>query len=187
MIVEQNVSKFNDSLRANAVIRVGDKVRVINNRFIKRVGYALSCHDFIDDIFQDIAVANAYTKLSGDGTKHSKGFLSFCYAIALGKVRSANFGGRERKIHYFETRKDKAGLFWKCDTEIADYTGNVFEVLEKRVAKTGLYFPPSGGYDSYTGEDWSEPGGLSGGKTHVLLTTNAGVIERCDVEIVLRK
>lgn len=185
------------------VVRIGDRVKIITSKFIKRIGYPLIWTDIADEVRVDPRTMQAYRLLTGqkpeDSAKQSLQFLlksklptdeipnDLVRAIARMRVEEMNFGGNERQIIYKTTRADKAGLWWDTDNECADYTGQVLEVIGKRLAKTGTRFPPTSGRGSYDEEDWYEDGGLENCKTHIILKTDAGEIERINVELHTRK
>jgi hypothetical protein len=56
--------------------------------------------------------------------------------------------------------------------------------ISKRVVKTGTYYGPSGGYDSYSMEYDYECGGLADMKTHVIIRTHSGDFHTDDIEPV---
>lgn len=150
------------------VFKPGDKVRVLRDRFIDRVGYPLIYGMLMGEVENDPRTAEAL-KVLGWGGKLPHYML---VAIAKLRVEQRGFGGNERKIIY-----EPEGGF-------ARQPGQVLTVYSKRVAKTGVRFSASYGVSSYDGEPWEEPGGLDDCKTHVLLMTDSGEIETCDVELV---
>ena len=184
------------------VIRVGDRVKIITSKFIKRVGYPLIWTDLIDEVRKDPRTLAAYKLLMDTPPKQTAAAITghdlawllkhddeadqipfdLIRAVARMRVEQREFGGNERQLHYKKLRLAKAGLFWSSvtDDECADHTGQVFEVIGKKVVKTGIRFPAVGGQDSM-GEYWEEPGGLEDCKTHVLLNTVAGWIEQVNV------
>lgn len=176
------------------VIRVGDSVRVLRSRFIKRVGYPLVWYDIMDEVREDPKTWDAYclleeisSKPKEDGLFHAKLDREmmpqyFVQACAKLEVARRNFGGNERTIHYLPPRSEELHS-WETNP---NYDGCVLTVIKKRLAKTGKRFPSRGGVDSQ-GEYWDEPGGLDDCKTHVLLTLACGYeIEQCDVELARR-
>lgn len=178
------------------VIRVGDSVRVLRSRFIKRVGYPLVWHEIMDEVEKDEKVWKAYCLLKGISSESGEIKVGlfvfsekrdsmpryFVQACAKLEVARRNFGGDERTIHYLPPPTDELNWWESCP----NYDGGVFTVIKKRLAKTGKRFPSSGGVCS-DGEYWDEPGGLDDCKTHVLLTLAVGYeIEQCDVELVRR-
>lgn len=198
------------------VIRVGDRVKIVESKFIKRVGYPLIWTDLIDEVAKDPrtlkawaiitapqnlpqgsidvppqingeALETAFLPKLSDIVKEPEIPIEFIRAVARERVREMNFGGNERQIIYLKTRTDMAGLLWSSGKdECADYTGQIFEVFSKKIAKTGTRFPSTHGHDSYNGEYWYEQGGLDNCKTHVLLETSAGWIENIHVELYKR-
>lgn len=160
------------------VIRVGDKVRVLRDRFIERIGYPLVWRMLMDEVENDPRTRAAYELLTGKSTAGVLGLKprplprDFLAVVAKLRVEERCFGGRQRSIHY-----EKPGGYGRR-------AGSVLEVYGKRLAKTGIYCAPSYGVSSYDGEPWEEPGGLDECKTHIILTTSAGDIEACDVELL---
>lgn len=158
------------------IYRPGDKVRVLRDRFIERVGYPLIYGMFMEEVENDPKVAEALKVLGypTGGLLGGKIDMPHYFKIAVAKMRveQKGFGGRERKIIY-----EKEGGF-------ARQPGQVLTVYSKRVAKTGTWFPATRGYQTYDYEYDDAPGGLDDCKTHVLLLTESGEIEACDVEFV---
>jgi hypothetical protein len=178
------------------IIRVGDRVKVINNKFIKRIGYPLIWTDIADEVRDDPRTLEAYYVLVGiPKASLAKAALfssklsddipfDLVRAVARMRVEEMAFGGNERQIHYKITCPKKSGLWWNTEDEVADYTGQILEVTSKRLAKTGTRFPSASGRSSYDDEAWYEPGGLEHCKTHIILGTDAGEIESINVELV---
>lgn len=152
------------------VIRKGDVVRVVIPTFVRRVGYPKEVRDYLTQEVMERAVdfcdgfrrrgwggasVDRPTMLSGEyNPSHlSKQARRVAMEAAYLLARADRFGGRERRLHLVEVPRHRDATF---------------AVLSTRVAKTGLYFPPSGGV-SWEGEsDW-DSGGLMDEKTHVLL------------------
>jgi len=152
--------------------RVGDTVRIVRPRFIKRVGYPLTFVDLREEFADHPQFTEAMRLLGFTDGAHEVPFRvkrEIVDGLARGAVRARGWGGKERRIHYEDQPRD-----------LTDY---LTTVLAKRVRMTGDYYPPSGGQDM-TGEDWYEPGGLTNQRSHVILTTGYGDIEACDVELV---
>lgn len=150
-------------------IRIGDKVRVLRPRYIRRIGYPLIWYDLVDEVEKDPRVGDALRALGYTGKKVPRDFQ---VAVAKLRVQERGFGGRVRSIHH-----EEPGVF-------GHFAGVTSEVYAKRLAKTGVYFPPRSGVSHYDGEQWYEPGGLDECKTHIILTIDGGEIEACDVELV---
>ena len=150
------------------VFKTGDKVRVLRDRFIERVGYPLIYGMLMDEVENDPRTAEALKVLGWGGD------LPHFFQVAVAKLRveQRGFGGNTRAIIY-----EPEGGF-------ARQPGQVLTVYSKRVAKTGVRFPPRSCYDSYGGGYDYEQGGLDDCNTHVLLMTDSGEIEACDVEFV---
>jgi hypothetical protein len=154
------------------IIRTGDIVRIINPEFFIRCGYNLCLKDLIDkfekermdeienfiDVFLgDEKGKNELIKLGIRKTnpkEFSRTGKEIAKALAYAYMIKHSFGGKERKI--FTERKE-------------EYINTDFMVCDIRYHKTGIYFPPSGGYDSYFNEYDYESGGLKNEKTHKIL------------------
>lgn len=157
------------------IYRIGDRVRVVNPRWIKRVGYSLVWTDLIDEVKADPRTVAAWQVIiSGPGADPSREFVR---AVAMQRVEQRGFGGNERRIHYEPI--PEAQVPGCIHYGFARGPGQVLTVSAKRTAYTGVRFGPSG-YD----EDYND-GGLDDRKAHVLLTVESGIIEACDVEPVL--
>lgn len=167
------------------IYRVGDKIRIVNPRFILRVGYPLVFKDLIPEFESHPNLQKAMRLLllnESEQTKDSpiledlyptfsprgKVARDFIAGVAKAANRMRGFGGPDRQIF----------------TEELPYVKDqIVDVLGKRTVKTGKYFPPSH-YVSYEGEHYYEAGGLSDEKIHILLSTTYGEIEETDVEPV---
>jgi hypothetical protein len=170
------------------VYRQGDRVRIVNSRFIRRVGYPLTFADLRSEFENHPQLLEAMRLLGiipgkGFSTAIGRASRDFVEGCAKAAVRARRFGGPERSIHYYPTvaRGEEPELFDElidADDYRADCSGQEATVLRKRVVMTGTYYPPSGGL---LDDDW-ESGGLSDMKAHVLLSTDLGEIEACDVE-----
>lgn len=170
-------------LNKKHVYRVGDRVRVLRPRWIKRIGYALVWTDLIDEVNKDPRSRAAMEILGVPPRKYVLDPESeyelpheFARAIAMHRVAQRGFGGDQRQIMYLD------GPFgWQGER------GAVLEVYRKSIRKTGTRFPATGGvtYGWDGPDDWYEPGGLTDEKTHIILHTAFGDIEACDVEPVL--
>lgn len=190
-------------------IRIGDYVKVIKPEFVMRVGYPISfpmaCAHVAQEYEHEIRVMLNKTKLYGPGEeyyeetdfgdllsfrdiwppdgRYRKPYEKIVAGLAGMYLESQGFGGKERKIY---------------TAQYEDFKDKVYLVVDKKVVKTGKYFPPWSG-QNYEGEWDGEPGGLDDCKTHVLLFLNSWhhtalnnheppydtylVIERCHVEI----
>lgn len=167
------------------VYHVGDIVKVVNPRFVERVGYPLIYTALIEEFESHpnlkkclvlLGLANEHASIDPRG-RMARDFVIGCARAA---VHHRGFGGRERKIHY----RTEEPIFLRSSSRDEDADIELV-VLGKRTAKTGTYYPPTSGY-SWEGEYDYEPGGLTDEKTHVLLQTALGEIEETDVELVRR-
>jgi len=154
------------------VYRVGDMIRIIEPKFVERVGYPQVWTDLFTEYRQHPKLSEAM-ELLGIVNPRGRAQREFAEGAARAANRMAGFGGRERTIHHF--------------TYVSyDYRGEECAVLAKRVVRTGVYYPPSGG-QTWTdiGYEYDyENGGLDGAKSHVLLLTTYGEIEARNVEPV---
>lgn len=174
------------------VYRPGDIVRVVNSRFIERVGYPLVFTGLRAEFENHPRLAEAMVLLGvapeGCIELPWRAKRDAVEGLAKAAVRMRGWGGKERRIHYRGTRAHAADDF---DLDITgtgtqtDCTGLETEVYAKKVRMTGDYYPPWSG-QTYEGEHDFEPGGLSNAKAHVILSTGLGDIEACDVELVRR-
>lgn len=185
------------------VYRIGDKIRVLVPRVVERVGYPKSVVDYYPEVSKELCIAEGLLSgLSLDAAvNNAEGLMLFSNRLSIvssrvislaGYLRAKRdgFGGKIRSIHFARlTYWPGCQMAWHEDPP--GYGGNIdkfvpFEtvVLNKHVVKTGEYFPPYSGYDSYTGEYDYEAGGLADQKTHVILVTEYGRFVSTDVEPV---
>lgn len=189
------------------IIRVGDIIRIVTSKIVKRVGYPLVWTDLVEEVEKDPRTEAAWNLLKrpqhlpepvklDSAEDHKLSFLAidkpklpfdFIAAIAKERVREMGFGGRERQLIYKETRAASFSIHADSD-KMPDLTGREVIVTGKRIAKTGKYYPPTSGTTGsyWDPEDYCEPGGLEDCKTHILLDTCYGLIEAVNVELVKR-
>ena len=173
------------------VYRPGDVVRVVNSRFIERIGYPLVFTELRAEFENHPRLEEALKMLGVMGEnnyRHTFAIRDAADGLAKAAVRFRGWGGKERRIHYLGTRAHAADDFDLDFTSTGtqtDCTGQETVVYAKKVRMTGDYYPPWSG-QTYEGEHDFEPGGLSNAKAHVILTTGLGDIEACDVELVRR-
>ena len=156
------------------VIRIGDTVRVLRPRWVKRVGYPLVWTDLVDDVRSDPRTTEALKLLGMDEVDElrSDGCSQFVRAVAMARVEQRRFGGNERSIHYLRVGSaDESSLDLIASNCVPHhgYVGREVEVLSKRTVKTGVRFPSWSGRSGPDYEYEYEPGGLDNCKTHVLL------------------
>lgn len=175
------------------IIRVGDTVKIVNPRFIKRWGYDNNLQDTKQKVFdrygpkmikfvEEILIEEGIIKKPVPADKDfpwsvglcsisNKGKYMLAAAIAYEIVGYKMKDGAERKLFYY----DKNPTYYHNDI-----------VTDIKIVQTGIYFSPTtgGGYDPWTGDyDCGEPGGLTNVKVHKLLEIAFDVwIEDCDVE-----
>jgi hypothetical protein len=172
------------------IIRIGDKVKVINPLFVERVGYDNNLEasiKYVEDNFfpQITAFVNSILSPGSDvlrRTNYSKVDHKIVRALAYGFVGKNMKSGAERKIF----TKEQGG-YW-----------GEFYVTGIKYVQTGQYDPPHSHQDYY-GEWDSYPGGLSEMKTHKLLCIDhepywsrsefphGNWIEACNVEKIMVK
>lgn len=179
-------------MKKRHVYRVDDLVEVIKPKFIKRVGYPIVWTDLMDSVRRDSRTYQAYVMLFGSapGIDETKGFdypHEFLRFIAHERAKEVAYGGDVRSIHYYGPNEIPPGQL-QITTDPPPEPGPtppmIARVRGKRVVKTGIRFAPTYGrsHGFYDDEDWSEPGGLDNCKTHVLLKTDLGEIEACNVK-----
>lgn len=158
------------------IIRIGDTVKILRPKFISRVGYPLTKRDLLGEVESDPIFNQMAESLGFHGRSRS----AFLDGIAGAELLKRGMGGKERSLHYLEVREGAEA--WNDYSTYA--VGRTSPVYSKRTVVTGEYYAPAGG-TSWTDcgrEDWYEPGGLSNQKVHLLLQTDFGEIEACDVE-----
>jgi hypothetical protein len=174
------------------IYRRGDKVRIVEPKLVRRVGYPLMWREITDEqLYADPRIMRALrafgltrhvpfgctAAVSDNIPRHLQ------LAFAKEYVLKHGFGGNERSIHYYggEHMPDNVAF----PTIWLDYygVGTVHEVLTTRRVKTGTRFA---GYTQGYGDDEDyHPGGLAGMKVHTLLKLSGEVeIEACNVELV---
>lgn len=150
--------------------KIGDRVRVIEDRWIDRVGYALMPSMLYPEVETDERTAKAW-ELLGFAPPILQNFIA---VIAYARCRQRSFGGDRRQIFYLKHDWSHAPV------------GRCCTVLRKSIAKTGIYYAGYSGRSGEYGEEYEyEPGGLDEPKTHILLHTDFGIIEACDVELLV--
>lgn len=174
------------------VIRVGDIVEVTDDKFIERIGYTLTWKNFYEEMRDHPNFKSAMRLLDIDITfRPNKLIIELAHAKAI----SENFGGNERKIFYYPNPQECEEYLKKNDSLISHVgseddryyygpyvhrysifssryaeskIGRRFNVIDKRLAKTGKRFPPYSDFEDYT------PGGLENEKTHIILKLSNG-------------
>jgi hypothetical protein len=151
------------------LIHIGDHVTVTNPEFILRVGYPISFDDafnyveknYLQDIEDFVNKKILNQKLDIDPMFKSvlaspisdKNFHKILSGLAGIYLDANSHGGKERSIHTYLREA---------------LQGKTFEVISKKVVKTGTYYPPRS-QQSYEGEWNCGLGGLDNCKTHVVL------------------
>lgn len=166
---------------SKTVYKVGDRVRITCPEFFTRVGYPMSLDeargivqkeydDYIRTMLDSSGLYQSqpkrvvlipgalatmtYKKWPPTGGIRWRAYHRIVDGLAMMLLEQEGFGGNTREIH--TTRQ-------QC------YMGMEFQVLSKRVVKTGMYDPPWSYQCDLTGEWDGYSGGLSNSKTHVIL------------------
>lgn len=162
--------------RDKKVIRIGDKVEIINPVFIDRVGYPLSFNQAYHEILESHKekIESLYNEIFPGRKKFISPYQDWQYEKTISKMAKAlaykymkekNFGGDVREIHTFPNKDYLKGL--------------ESTVIEKAVVLTGVYqhgSPPSSIFD-----DDGEYPILLDQKTHIILYLDVSPfdIENC--------
>lgn len=177
--------------KKDSIIRVRDRVQIINPKIVERVGYdnnlksvanqivekhADRIAKFIKGIELDHPPDKSIDLFADNVDKRAIAMVAagIAYEIVGNRIRS----GARRQIFYS-----------KEEPPVNFLPGSVVEVTQVKIVKTGTYYAPSsgGGYDPWSGEyDYDyEPGGLNNEKTHKLIEMDDhSWIEACNVEKV---
>ena len=158
-------------MKNDQIIRVNDKVKIINPDVLDRVGYPLTTslilirerhfedRKEIDELLAKFNIRN--TKTHDREYNYTRNTVAKAIANAL--LSQEGWGGNERKIY---TNRDE-------DLQNAEAT-----VIDRKLYKTGTRFAPWSSYDAWNG-DWDyTPGGLDDEKTHVFFRLQINSIER---------
>lgn len=161
------------------VIRVGDRVKVVNPRWIKRIGYPLIWTDLTEEVETDPRTMEALKVMGFKVNFHKGPPPDFVKTVAMMRVHQRGFGGPDRTIHYHPIAADDATFMDSIDmVPHHGYVGRTVLVLGKQLAKTGVRLSGYGDYEDYTPPELTEV------KTHIILKTIYGNIEDKDVEKV---
>jgi len=169
-------AKIEKSVQPKQVIRIDNRVQITNPEFVARVGYPLSFIQACEIVKQKwdplignmLGITGLYkdepdqiicgmtcsikTPWPPDG-RYRKPYEKIVAGLADMLLEKEGFGGKERKI-YTKTYDE--------------FQGKVYQVVDKKIVKTGFYFPPWS-QQSYEGGWDGGPGGLDKEETHVLL------------------
>ena len=149
------------------IIRVGDRVKIINPVFVTRCGYPLCVEDMKKEVCERFgkeikkliySVQQNDNKIISNpyeiNEKESRDYQSIIRTLAHVRLKAKNYGGNERTLH----------------TKIVEnLKGKEVVVVSTKIVQTGTYNPSSGGYDSYSGEYDYVPAYLTNVKTHKIL------------------
>jgi hypothetical protein len=146
------------------IIRVGDRVRIVNPQVFIRCGYPKSLDQSIKEVEEKYnEVLTKFMKELGlsvfsSRLPHTDRILSRVYeqvrlAVAYAKLREEKFGGKQRSVHT-ENRPELAG--------VTRFVMGIFYV------KSGVYCPGSC-YGGYGWEEDYDPPVLDEQKTHKIL------------------
>ena len=150
------------------IYRTGDRVVVVNPILVERVGYPLTW-TMLESEFEEHLKLQEALRLFNLNPGNHKVHREFVTGLCKAAVYQRNFGGKDRTLHTVVQE---------------NLRGAELEVLSKRRVMTGLYYPSSGGYQSYSGEYDYQPGGLENAEVHILLNIGYGEIEDVNVEPV---
>lgn len=176
-------------------IRPGDKVEILEDKWIRRVGYALHYKEVMQVFLEEPELlkraAEPFQQLGMPLVLGSPATRELAQGLAKAYVLANNYGGPQRFIHYREVLP-KWSLRHIGNIHAKDFheqpavpaVGKVLEVWSTYVRHTGKRVGTVRGYDSYSGEYWEEKGYLEDRKTHVILVTSLGDIEVCHVKLV---
>ena len=142
------------------VIRVNDRIKIINPNFFKRCGYPLSledafCHiNNFDEQIRNLleSIINIESNTQYVKMVYNKYINQIKKGYAGAYLESVGFGGSTRQIETFELK---------------DYKDRIFYVVDKKVVRTGKYTK-----DSYSGSY------LSNQKAHTILELNEGTYQK---------
>lgn len=139
-----------------SIIRVYDKVKVINPEFFVRCGYPKCQKDEMKTVYREFGPQIKAMICSNRGDRLFEGedrlFEKVCREIAYARLRNTGFGGPNRSIY---------------TERLEEHMGECFSVVGIRFCKTGEYYPPS--RSTYESDDY-DPGGLCDEKTHKILS-----------------
>lgn len=155
------------------VVRAGDRVRVLVNRPVVRVGYRLHPNDFREEaerlartpevhdamtaLRKALGLPSSALSIHGDRSRMRE-------AVCVALVKQARFGGPDRGVVVDVT--DEGPL-----EEIVTVWGT-------RRHQLGIRYPATGSHEDY------EPGGLDGRRTITVCETNRGDFLSGDLEVV---
>lgn len=144
-----------------SVIRVGDKVKILNPQFFVRCGYPWSKQYVIDHVIteDDKSELRKFVDRLAGGCTNDALFNSMegdkCYGemldrLGAGVLKRNKYGGRERTLHTVAYEK---------------FLGMTFVVADKKVVYSGHY---NAGSSSLDGE--FDPPYLGSAKAHIILS-----------------
>jgi len=171
----------------------GDRVRILRPRLIRRVGYPLHYKELRTEA-QTLLMATDMTSLGFRDMRLTPIPLPLIEGLAKALVLHRGYGGNERSIHYYPIGEPiPDNQLWSIglgdDDSFdpqprPDPTGKIARVQLTYVRHTGTRVP------GYSSRDWEsghvewEQGYLADRKTHIILQTDYGDIESCDVELI---
>lgn len=187
-------------------IRVGDMVRILRPNFIYKWGYENNLQKYKEDIAirHEHSIQVFITKMLGEiegnnvvqdpriyslsSKKHPKNAVyRIASGIAYALVNRNMKDGNVRKLFYCSDPSYEEEFKFPFSLVYNHEAGQVAEVTEIKMVKTGRYYSPEYEYSDW--EDWAYdviPGGLHEEKTHKLLQLDGREhwIEVIDVEKV---
>lgn len=145
-------------MKDKKIIRIGDRVRLIDPRRISRIGYEVTAESLISEVQSDSEVE----RFCQSQKLISRSYDRIIHAIAVSRMYRQMKDGAKKEIYF-----DPA-----CDSLL----GNVCTVADKKTKYTGSYYSADSGYD-YSGEYDYTPAGLENRISHVCLKLNLGWLE----------
>lgn len=115
------------------VFRVGDRVKVAEPKWVRRVGYPLVANELLAEVQRDLRTLTAFKMVCPEfqGELHEIPY-EFLQTIARLRVRQRRFGGNRRDVYYHDLSENHI-QYWRDAIRCRSFT-----VAEKRVVQTGL-------------------------------------------------
>ena len=124
--------------KKRSIIRMYDRVKIINPEFFIRCGYPKCQEDEMKVVIKEFGYQIHRMIEPGPGAAANglawhgdeRLFEKVCREIAYARLKNMGFGGGKRTIHT-ERREE--------------FMGKTFSVTKVKICKTGSYYPPSYG------------------------------------------
>jgi hypothetical protein len=148
-------------MKKDKIIRIGDRVRIINPEIFIRSGYGLTVEDMIrnkmtkedsnkiDQFLHTVGVKASLVSL-GKRSEYDNAFDSVVKAIARYKLWENSWGGNERKIY---------------TKNVPELLNIEYVVVNKKTIQTGIRIP--GWYSAY--DNYGERTSFKSNGSHVIL------------------